>query len=173
MRDTTARASAPRRPARDANGRIPAGTARVSKPRKKREGKASSSIAKKIPDVQAFVGRFKVPLIAVAVVLALVVALYAPAQSYYVAWRTNGILTAQRDELKAENEELQKDYDSLLSLDGIEEEARKNGLVAEGETAIKVQGLPEDDSSSTTDDTSAELPWYVVLGDFIFQYQEA
>lgn len=175
MRDTSARATAPRRPARDASGRTPAGTARVAKPpRKKKEGKAVAAVASKLPDLRAFVGKFKAPLIAVAAVLVLVLALYAPARSYYVAWRTNGTLTAQRDELKSENEELQKEYDSLLSLDGIEEEARKHGLVEEGETAIKVQGLSEDDEDDEDDGTQEEpeaLPWYVSLGDLVFQYQ--
>ena len=117
--------------------------------------------------------RFKVALIVLAAVLVVVVALYAPAQQYYTAWRTNGVLEAQKAQEDAENQELQADNDSLMSLDGIEERAREKGYVNEGETALKVEGLPAEEDSSDQEEAPQEaLPWYLSVGDFIFRYQE-
>ena len=110
-------------------------------------------------------------LVALGTVLLCVVALYEPARQCYQAWRDNGVLRAQNEQAEAENNELQQDYDRLLTLDGVEEEARKRGYVSEGETSVTVEGLPDDGSQEDADPQDAPEPWYVSLGDLVFGYQ--
>lgn len=145
-------------------------------------GKAESGAKKKavasVPDrARAAVegaaeraGRWKAPLAVLVVVLVVVVALYAPAKGLYAAWRTNEARQAQLDELNASNEGYRSDISRLQTREGIEDEARKRGYVNEGETSVIVEGLPTEDGSS--DAAPAEVPWYIALGDFVFQYEE-
>lgn len=139
---------------------------------KKPEGASAPARAREMASGAAErLGRWKAPLVALALVLVVIVALYAPAKGLYSAWRIQGERQAQLDELNASNEECRSDISRLQSREGIEDEARKRGYVSEGETSVIVEGLPEDDSAS--DSSQEELPWYIELGDLIFQYEGA
>lgn len=109
-------------------------------------------------------------LIVVAIVAVAVLMLYSPLQQLYAAWRTNSELSDTYDELVSENEELNDELERLQTLEGIEDEARDLGYVEEGETGVIVEGL--DDDSDDEEEEEESDPWYVVFGDFIFQYEE-
>lgn len=171
-RGATRSRAAARRPARGAAR--PARSGRSSEPR---PGKGQASLGQRARDAArgaserlGGLGRWRVPLIALAVAAVVALALYEPARGLYSAWRTQGIREAQLEQLNESNEEYRSDIDRLQSREGIEEEARKRGYVTEGETSVIVEGLPEDDSSSADD--AAENPWYIGLLDTIFRYEE-
>ena len=93
-------------------------------------------------------------LLILLVIVAAGVSLYFPIRDYYVAYRTNDILTRQLQLREAYNESLQSDVDQLLSTEGIENAARENlGLVMPGEKRIDVVGSVGDgaDSSDASD----------------------
>ena len=113
---------------------------------------------------------YRRPLIVLAVILVVVAALYAPARTYYSAWRTNGILQSSKDAIDQSNSAYESDNSRLMSSEGIQDEARKRGFVSEGETGVKVEGL--DESSSSSDLSSDSDPWYITVLDFVFSYQE-
>ena len=113
---------------------------------------------------------YKCPLIVLAVILVVVAALYAPARTYYSAWRTNGILQSSKDAIDQSNSAYESDNSRLMSSEGIQDEARKRGYVSEGETGVKVEGL--DESSSSSDLSSDSDPWYITVLDFVFSYQK-
>ena len=112
-------------------------------------------------------------LIVVAVIVATIVMLYAPARAYYIAWRTQLDLEARYAAILEENEDLYEDLDRLRSREGIEDEARKRGYVIPGETSVVVRGLPEEglDTGSKANDVVADVPWYLVPLDVIFGYE--
>ena len=112
----------------------------------------------------------RVPLIVAAVVLVTVVALYGPAKDCYAAWRHNGALQEEQAQGSGEQAELQGDVDALMTEEGIRDEARRRGYVDEGETGVVVKGLSEDPEASESETTTDERPWYLGIGDFIFQY---
>ena len=113
---------------------------------------------------------YRRPLIVLAVILVVVAALYAPARTYYSAWRTNGILQSSKDAIDQSNSAYESDNSRLMSSEGIQDEARKRGFVSEGETGVKVEGL--DESSSSSDSSSDSDPWYITVLDFVFSYQK-
>lgn len=113
---------------------------------------------------------YRRPLIVLAVILVVVAALYAPARTYYSAWRTNGILQSSKDAIDQSNSAYESDNSRLMSSEGIQDEARKRGYVSEGETGVKVEGL--DESSSSSDLSSDSDPWYITVLDFVFSYQK-
>ncbi len=117
--------------------------------------------------VKDFCRRHLVIVIVLAVIAAVVLAVYPPAKTYYVAWRTGSDLQVTYDNLSQSNENLQSDLERLQTKEGIEDEARKKGYVSPGETAVNVEGLPDD---SATDQTQEEKPWYIQWGDVIFGY---
>lgn len=121
-------------------------------------------------DPRSFVARFRVPLIVAAVVLVTVVALYGPAKDCYAAWRHNGALQEEQAQESGEQAEIQGDVDALMTEEGIRDEARRRGYVDEGETGVVVKGLSEDPETSESETTTDERPWYLGIGDFIFQY---
>lgn len=141
------------------------GRGRVSKALQGVQGKLSAL------NVSGFVTRFRVPLIVIAAIVALVAFLYPPARGLYVAWRENGTLQATLDTESEATEQYQGEIDSLLTEQGIRDEARRKGYVGEGEKSIVIDGDPVDDDESTQD-AEPELPWYLSVGDFIFQYHE-
>lgn len=130
------------------------------------------------------VGRLRVPLVVAAALIVLVVALYGPARGLYAAWRENGTLQTTLDAENQTTQEYQSDVDALLTEDGIKDEARKKGYVGEGEKSIVVEGeTGSDDGSDAGDADSAaddadgsdaadDVPWYLRVADFIFQYSE-
>ena len=133
-------------------------------------GVSLSDIRQKGEGFLDFADRFRTALVVIAVLLIIFAALYAPAQGLYCAWRDRGVQQEELAELTKTNEQYQSDIDRLQTREGIEDEARRRGYVAEGESEIVVDGtLPEDGQQ---DDSAAEgLPWYLALGDFVFQYR--
>lgn len=95
------------------------------------------------------------PLFIALVVAAVIGGLYFPVRDFYVARRTEDILSRQVALRDAYNDSLQDDVDRYLSQEGIEEAARSElGMVLPGETRIEVTG--QDDSQDTTSTTDGE-----------------
>ncbi len=117
--------------------------------------------------VKDFCRRHLVVVIVLAAIAVVVASIYGPAKTYYLAWRTSTALQASYDSLTQSNDDLQSDVERLQTKEGIEDEARKKGYVNPGETAVDVQGLPDD---SAAEQTQQENPWYIKLGDTIFGY---
>lgn len=186
--NTTRRATARRRPSAR---RRPEGAARAERsraaarpPRTGSAGKASggaagervAAVAGKLSSVDpgALAARFRVPLIAAAAVLVAVAVLYGPACTYYQAWRTNGVLQERDAQASADTTQLEGDINGLMTEEGVKDEARRRGYVEEGETRIVVEGQDDEGDGSDQDQQAAEsVPWYIALGDFVFQYQGA
>ena len=101
--------------------------------------------------------------------LIVLVTLYGPAQGLYAAWREQMLNQATLDGLTASIDEYQHDIDQLQTREGIEDEARKRGYVTEGESGVTAVGLPEEEGDEQPEQS---LPWYLSLGDFVFQYHE-
>lgn len=96
-------------------------------------------------------------LLILLVIVAAGVSLYFPIRDYYVAYRTNDILTRQLQLREAYNESLQSDVDQLLSTEGIENAARENlGLVMPGEKRIDVVGSVGDGADSSDASTGED-----------------
>ena len=114
--------------------------------------------------------------IALGVILALAIVVYPPVCSLYSAARSNAILSAKLSEATTTADTLQSEVDSLMTREGIEDEARRRGYVSEGETAVDMSGV-EDSGSASSDSTvtestggSEEDPWYIQALDFVFRY---
>lgn len=123
-----------------------------------------------VRDPRALVAGHRVAVVAVAAALVLFVALYGPACGLYQAWRENGVLLAEQERASAESEELEGDISTLMTEDGIKDEARRRGYVEEGETRIVVEGAESEDDASADENETEETPWYLSVGDFLFQY---
>ena len=133
-------------------------------------GVSLSDIRQKGEGFLDFADRFRTALVVIAVLLVIFAALYAPAQGLYCAWRDQGVQQEELAELAKTNEQYQSDIDRLQSREGIEDEARRRGYVAEGESEIVVDGtLPTDADQDGAGDEG--IPWYLALGDFVFQYR--
>lgn len=139
---------------------------------------AGSRAAAKASGILSWAGSHRVACIVVVVIVALVVALYPPAKALYGANRTNAVLAERLDAATSSATQLQGEVDSLMTREGIEDEARRRGYVGEGETAVDVDGVA-DSGSATTDEsvtggssqtTDAQEPWYVSALDFFFGY---
>jgi len=109
--------------------------------------------------------------IALAVVVAVAAALYGPAQRYYVSMRTTQDLQVKYAALKSQNKDLQSDVDTLMSKEGIEDQARKNGYVYPGEKGVEVKGLKEDGKDPSAAITyKDDRAWYMKVLDVLFGY---
>lgn len=142
----------------------------AAKSHRQKVAATGAAVAEKAGGAWGFVVAHRLPFVILAAVLVVIAMLYGPARIYYQAWRSGLNLQSQYDALVQSNEEVQQQNDRLLTLDGIEDEARKRGYVSEGETGINVQGLTEEDSTSDT--TTTSNPWYVDVLDTIFFYKE-
>ena len=163
-----------RRPAGRASqgvGRRPAAKgAKTSKPSKTAAGPSrAGSLAERAKGVAASLGKARTPLVVAVVTLIVLVTLYGPAQGLYAAWREQMLNQATLDGLTASIDEYQHDIDQLQTREGIEDEARKRGYVTEGESGVTAVGLPEEEDDEQPEQS---LPWYLSLGDFVFQYHE-
>ena len=137
-----------------------------------RTGRDGSPAPKLTADgLRDFASSHRVPLVALLVAAFVVVTLYGPACSLYQAWRDNGMLTTRQAQASAESEQLESDINSLMTEDGIKDEARERGYVEEGETRIVVEGLDaEEDSTVDVRTDASDIPWYLRVTDFIFRY---
>lgn len=123
-----------------------------------------------------FMGHKKLSIVLIAV-LALAITVYPPACSLYSATRSNAILSEKLTYATTTADSLQSEVDSLMTREGIEDEARRRGYVSEGETAVEMDGV-EDTGSASSDSTVTESsnadteedPWYIKALDFIFGY---
>lgn len=113
----------------------------------------------------------------IAVIIFLLFVLYPPACSYYAAVRTNSALSSKLEDVNSQVDELSGDVNKLTSEEGLKDEARRLGYVEPGDTAVDMEGV--EDSGGATSDTTVmneateeeeELPWYLVVSDFIFRY---
>lgn len=155
-----------RRPAGRASRppRRPGGGARAASQRPSRAGSALER-ARGLVAAASGARTTIIVLVAVAVVVA---TLYGPARDLYCAWREQGVSQETLDALNESIDEYQGDIDRLQTREGIEDEARKRGYVEEGESGVTATGLPEEEDGDAPEEG---LPWYLSLGDVIFQYQ--
>lgn len=123
-------------------------------------------------------------LVILAVIAAVILSLYGPIRSWYVAQRRTQDLQAQYAQLNSANSVLQGEVSSLQTQEGIEDEARKHGYVEEGETPVTITGegseVAEDsfDGSDSTSDTisgtstaTADTDDLTKFLDGLFQYK--
>ena len=114
-------------------------------------------------------------ILAIALMYAM---LFAPVRDLYIARRQLSDLQVTYDALAAENEAIREEIEVLNSEEGVETEARERGYVAQGETKVVVEGLPElegQDEDPTSMLAPAEVvddrPWYIRFFDNIFGYK--
>lgn len=177
-RRTTARSAA--RPAAEADkaaakkAPLRVAGARPSRPEALRgAGEKVGAVRERLRDPRSLLSEHRGAVVACAAALVLLVALYGPACGFYQAWRENGVLQAEQARASAESEELEGDISSLMTEEGIKDEARRRGYVEEGETRIIVEGAGEEGTGETASDSSSadDTPWYLRAADFVFQYR--
>ncbi len=118
-----------------------------------------------------FAVRHKRLWVALAIVFALLAALYGPAQQYYTSVRRSQDLQTKYAALKSQNSDLSSDVKTLMTKSGIEDQARKNGYVYPGEKSVKVKGLKEDGKDPSAAITyKDDRTWYVKVLDVLFGY---
>lgn len=148
--------------------------ARPSRPEALRgAGEKVGAVRERLRDPRSLLSEHRGAVVACAAALVLLVALYGPACGFYQAWRENGVLQAEQARASAESEELEGDISSLMTEEGIKDEARRRGYVEEGETRIIVEGAGEEGTGETASDGSSadDTPWYLRAADFVFQYR--
>ncbi len=85
--------------------------------------------------------------------------------------RTTQDLQVKYAALKSQNKDLQSDVDTLMSKEGIEDQARKNGYVYPGEKGVEVKGLKEDGKDPSAAITyKDDRAWYTKVLDVLFGY---
>lgn len=161
---------------------------------------AVRSRSHRVPAEGGLVFRHRRLLVVAAVLVLLVLVFARPVREFYVSKRMTQDLQVKYEVLAARNKELSDDVDTLMSRDGIEEEARKNGYVTPDETettttttptlatptttpldsededgASQEDGTDDGDGEETTDPSAAitypdERSWYVEALDTIFGY---
>ena len=136
-------------------------------------GEKVGAVRERLRDPRSLLSEHRGAVVACAAALVLLVALYGPACGLYQAWRENGALQAEQAQASAESEELEGDISSLMTEEGIKDEARRRGYVEEGETRIVVEGAGEEgsDETATSGDATDDTPWYLRVADFVFQYR--
>lgn len=118
-----------------------------------------------------FAVRHKRAWVVLAIVFALLAALYGPAQQYYTSVRRSQDLQTKYAALKSQNGDLSSDVKTLMTKSGIEDQARKNGYVYPGEKSVKVKGLKEDGKDPSAAITyKDDRTWYVKVLDVLFGY---
>lgn len=148
-----------------------ASASRPAEPRREAKAEEPIDVAAAARGAAGVARRFRVPLIALAAVLFLFVALYSPLQVYYKAWRDGMGLRTSIDAYDSSNQELTDNIQSLQTREGIEDEARRRGYVTDGETKVVVEGLPEEESEDPSKAQETDLPWYIKVGDTVFGYR--
>ena len=165
-------------------GRSAAGrTASEARRRTAGEGEGhrrAANVASQAQGVLAWAMGHRVLSIALVVIVVLVLMLYPPIKTLYGASRTNALLSTQLNSVTATNDTLQGEVDNLMTREGIEDEARRRGYVAEGDTPVDMSGVEDSggassDSTVSTDESASTAgdPWYVSVLDFIFGYNPA
>ena len=102
------------------------------------------------------------------VVIFLLVGLYPPIRGYYHAVREHDELLLNQQKLEEDKKRLESEVNSLQTKEGIEEKAREQGYVSEGEESARVVGLDKKKDDNTAQ--HQEYPWYIKVGDFVFGF---
>lgn len=102
------------------------------------------------------------------VVIFLLVGLYPPIRGYYHAVREHDELLVNQQKLEEDKKRLESEVNSLQTKEGIEEKAREQGYVSEGEESARVVGLDKKKDDATAQ--HPEYPWYIKVGDFVFGF---
>lgn len=89
------------------------------------------------------------------VACALLAYAYGPVRDLYVSYRTGDILAKQEAIQQEYKDGLETEVESYLSEQGIEEAARKQGMVMPGERSITVTGDGSSTDSNSQDSTSS------------------
>ena len=89
------------------------------------------------------------------VACALLAYAYGPVRDLYVSYRTGDILAKQEAIQQEYKDGLETEVESYLSEQGIEEAARKQGMVMPGERSIPVTGDGSSTDSNSQDSTSS------------------
>lgn len=89
------------------------------------------------------------------VACALLAYVYGPVRDLYVSYRTGDILAKQEAIQQEYKDGLETEVESYLSEQGIEEAARKQGMVMPGERSITVTGDGSSTDSSSRDSASS------------------
>ncbi|MBJ7330523.1 MAG: septum formation initiator family protein [Solirubrobacteraceae bacterium] len=86
----------------------------------------------------------RVGRLALILVLLFILTLYArPLKSYWSSWQEAKAKRAEVSHLQKENQELRARRAALSSPGALEAEARRLGMVKQGERAYSLKGLPE------------------------------
>lgn len=163
---------------------VPAG--RPGRPRNRRASQASQEPQRSPRDVAGdvrgagsrfadYVRTHTKLVVVLCVVAGLLVVLYGPVRDYYVAWRRQGVLQSQYQELTTDHDNLESDVNRLQSREGVEDEARRQGYGYSGESTLNVEGIDDDPNQGSspldsTGESTQDVPWYVHVADFIFFY---
>lgn len=102
------------------------------------------------------------------VLIFLLVGLYPPIRGYYHAVREHDELLLNQQKLEEDKKRLESEVNSLQTKEGIEEKAREQGYVSEGEESARVVGLDKKKDDNTAQ--HPEYPWYIKVGDFVFGF---
>ncbi len=169
---TEAGARPDRADAREARSSRPAEDARRQAPSARERAAAGVDAARDTAvSARDFAVRHKRLWVALAIVFALLAALYGPAQQYYTSVRRSQDLQTKYAALKSQNGDLSSDVKTLMTKSGIEDQARKNGYVYPGEKSVKVKGLKEDGKDPSAAITyKDDRTWYVKVLDVLFGY---
>lgn len=174
------------KPSREASSRGRSASGRAASEARRRTagegegGRRAANVASQAQGVLAWAMEHRALSIALVVIVVLVLMLYPPIKALYGASRTNALLSTQLSSVTATNDTLQGEVDNLMTREGIEDEARRRGYVAEGDTPVDMSGVEDSggassDSTVSTDESApaASDPWYVSALDFIFGYNPA
>ncbi len=107
-------------------------------------------------------------VIFLGVVIFLLVGLYPPIRGYYHAVREHDELLLNQQKLEEDQKRLVSEVNSLQTKPGIEEKAREQGYVSDGEESARVVGLEQKKDENTVQ--HPDYPWYIKVGDFIFGF---
>ena len=136
--------------------------------RAKKQQLSVSSVAELKDNTLNFARNHTKLVVFLGVVIFLLVGLYPPIRGYYHAVREHDELLVNQQKLEEDKKRLESEVNSLQTKEGIEEKAREQGYVSEGEESARVVGLDK-----KKDDTTAqhpEYPWYIKAGDFVFGF---
>ena len=136
--------------------------------RTKKQQLSVSSLAELKDNALDFARNHTKLVVFLGVVIFLLVGLYPPIRGYYHAVREHDELLLNQQKLEEDKKRLESEVNSLQTKEGIEEKAREQGYVSQGEESARVVGLEK-----KKDDNSVqhpEYPWYIKVGDVIFGF---
>ena len=129
---------------------------------------SATSLAELKDNVLNFARNHTKLVVFLGVVIFLLVGLYPPIRGYYHAVREHDELLLNQQKLEEDKKRLESEVNSLQTKEGIEEKAREQGYVSEGEESARVVGLDKKKDDNTAQ--HPEYPWYIKVGDFVFGF---